>query len=224
MVKVENVSRAFNKGANRFLALKEINLTIEKGELVSIMGPSGSGKSTLLNLIAGFDNPTEGTVSISDVEISSLSENKRAEIRRNLIGFVFQSFCLLPDLTACENVMMPLLVQGYNYAEAKKAAITYLKLVGLECKENNRPEELSGGQKQRVAIARALVTNPAVLLADEPTGNLDSKNGAEILNLLQEINESKNQTIIMVTHSVEASNIAHKKNLFKRWRDKRNHC
>lgn len=206
MFNLTNVCKTYNQGQpNEFTALKDINIHIGSGEFVSVMGESGSGKSTLLNLIAGFDNPTSGDVVINNENISKMSENQRAVFRNKSIGFVFQSFCLLSDLNVLENVYIPLLVQGVSKSEAKKRAMKYLELVNLQDKSKNKPEELSGGQKQRVAIARALAVEPSVILADEPTGNLDSSNGKEILELLGHLNKKDRKTILMVTHSQEAA-------------------
>jgi len=202
-----SVSKTYNLGkSNSFQALDKIYLSVAKGEFVSIMGQSGSGKSTLLNLIAGFDNPTSGEIMVNGQDIGKMSENKRAIFRSKNIGFIFQDFCLLSDLSVSENIMIPLLIQGVSISEAKKIAYDYLNKVNMESKAKNKPEELSGGQKQRVAIARSLAGKPSIVLADEPTGNLDSKNGNEILQILSELNKSQNMTIIMVTHSHEAAN------------------
>lgn len=207
-LKVENIYKTFNIGqSNEYQALKGINLTVQEGEFVSVMGPSGSGKSTLLNLIAGFDNPTSGKVFINNIEISNINENKRAILRRDLIGFIFQSFNLLSDLNALENVMMPLLVKGVTPKNAKEKALSCLNITKLGSKTNNKPEELSGGEKQRVAIARALATDPCIIIADEPTGNLDSKNSDVILELLKDLNKTNKQTILMVTHSDVAASM-----------------
>lgn len=211
VLNIEKLYKTYTTGKNEFQALRGVDLKVDKGEFISIMGPSGSGKSTLLNIIAGFDNATSGNVIIDGENITKFSENSRAKLRRRKIGFVFQSFCLLTDLTALENVMMPLLIAGHSKSKSKELALKYLDYVNLREKSNNRPEEMSGGQQQRVAIARALVTNPSILLADEPTGNLDSKNGEDILNLLKTINKKYGNTIIMVTHSEEAALFADRK-------------
>lgn len=211
ILKISNIFKSFNNGKNEFQALKGIDLEVEKGEFIAIMGPSGSGKSTLLNIIAGFDNATSGDVTMAGEKITELSENSRARLRRKNIGFVFQSFCLFSDLTALENVMMPLLIEGQRKSKAKESSLKYLEYVNLADKSSNSPEEMSGGQQQRVAIARALVSNPAIILADEPTGNLDSKSGEDILTLLKNINQNKGNTIIMVTHSEEAASYAQRR-------------
>lgn len=211
ILKIDNLFKSFNNGKNAFQALRGVDLEVEKGEFIAIMGPSGSGKSTLLNIIAGFDNATSGDVTIAGEKITELSENSRARLRRKNIGFVFQSFCLFSDLTALENVMMPLLIEGQRKSKAKEFSLKYLEYVNLADKSSNSPEEMSGGQQQRVAIARALVSNPAIILADEPTGNLDSKSGEDILTLLKNINQNKGNTIIMVTHSEEAASYAQRR-------------
>jgi putative ABC transport system ATP-binding protein len=215
IINIKNLGKIYKNGDIEVEALKNVNMSIDKGEFVSIMGPSGSGKSTLLNLVAGFDKPTSGTIAINGTDISSLSESDKASFRRKNIGFVFQSFCLLSDLSALENVMMPLLVCGAKYRVAREEALKCLETVGLADKASNKPEELSGGQQQRVAIARAVVTRPPVILADEPTGNLDSKNGESILALLAGLNRENGQTIIMVTHSEQAAEYSHRKIYFK---------
>jgi putative ABC transport system ATP-binding protein len=195
---------------NSFEALKGINLLVNQGDFVSIMGQSGSGKSTLLNLVAGFDNPSSGEILVNNNDICKMSENKRAIFRNKNISFIFQDFCLLSDLNVLENVLIPLLIQGYSLKEGKKIAYKHLEMVNMKSKYKNRPEELSGGQKQRVSIARALAMNTSIILADEPTGNLDSTTGREILELLKSLNEDKDITIIMVTHSQEAASYTDK--------------
>lgn len=207
---VENVKKVYGKGNNIFSALNGISCHIKSGEFVCIMGESGSGKSTLLNLMAGFDNATSGKISIGDTVITQLSESDRAKFRRDNIGFIFQSFCLLNDLSALENVMMPLLIKGINEKQAKQMAVNALQSLELGEKLNNKPEELSGGQQQRVAIARAIVTDVDTIMADEPTGKLDSRNAKEVLEILKDINIKNKKTIIMVTHSVNASRYANR--------------
>lgn len=205
MIKIQNLKKVYGKGEGAFTALDDVNCVINEGEFVCIMGESGSGKSTLLNLMAGFDNATSGKVYCDETIITELSENDRAIFRQDNISFIFQSFCLLNDLSALENVMMPLLIKGESEKKSKEKAKEVLKSLGLDGKFNNKPEELSGGQQQRVAIARALVSDTDVILADEPTGKLDSKNAIEVLNILKQINKEYNKTIIMVTHSADAS-------------------
>ena len=211
MIKVVDLGKSYFNGKTVFHALADINLEIFDGEFLAIMGQSGSGKSTLLNLIAGLDNPTKGSIVIDDQEISGMTEGGRIMVRREKMGFVFQSFHLLLDLTVLENIMMPLLIKGISYKKSKESAIRLLSLVGLSQKCRSKPEELSGGQKQRVAIARSLASSPTILLADEPTGNLDSANGKEILELLKKVNKTTGLTIILVTHSQKASEFADRK-------------
>ena len=211
LLELINVSKTYNMGRNNsFEALKGINLLVNQGDFVSIMGQSGSGKSTLLNLVAGFDNPSSGEILVNNNDICKMSENKRAIFRNKNISFIFQDFCLLSDLNVLENVLIPLLIQGYSLKEGKKIAYKHLEMVNMKSKYKNRPEELSGGQKQRVSIARALAMNTSIILADEPTGNLDSTTGREILELLKSLNEDKDITIIMVTHSQEAASYTDK--------------
>jgi len=201
LIECRNVYKVYNPGrSSEFEALRNINLKIEKGESVAIMGPSGSGKSTLLHLIGCLDKPTKGKVFIDGIDISTLDENELARIRREKIGFVFQFFFLFPTLTALENVMLPMIFAGIPKRERIKRANYLLKLVGLEKFSHHYPQELSGGQRQKVAIARAIANNPQIILADEPTGNLDSKSGKEILDLLLRLNKEKKVTLIIVTH------------------------
>jgi len=185
--------------------LKDISLQVAQGEFVSIMGPSGSGKSTLLYILGGLDAPTSGRVLLNGTDISHFGDEKMSRIRRRNIGFVFQFYNLIPNLNVEENIMLPLLLDGKRMGSYKKQLEQILEIVGLLNRRKHTPRELSGGQQQRVAIARALIGNPEILFADEPTGNLDSKTGAEIMGLLREINQTCGQTIIMVTHSPEAA-------------------
>jgi putative ABC transport system ATP-binding protein len=180
-------------------ALRGVNLKVEEGEFLAILGPSGSGKSTLLNMIGALDKPTEGKVFIGGVDISTLNDNQLADLRRR-IGFVFQFFNLIPRLTAKQNVELSMAIAGLSREERRKRAEELLEIVGLKERMNHKPTELSGGEQQRVAIARALANNPAFLLMDEPTGNIDSKTANEIIGLVKRLNEEKNMTIIMVTH------------------------
>ena len=205
MIELKNVSKNFGTGDMTVPVLNDINLKINKGDFVSIMGPSGSGKSTLLYLMGGLDKATEGDIIINNVKINSLDDNEQSKMRRKDIGFVFQFYNLIPNLTVEENIMLPALLDGENKKEIKDRVDNLLKLVGLSERRNHTPRELSGGQQQRTAIARALITNPDIIFADEPIGNLDSKSGVEILTLLQKINKECNTTIIMVTHSEESS-------------------
>jgi putative ABC transport system ATP-binding protein len=204
MIQLENVSREYGDG-KVVRALNTVNLRIDRGERVAVMGPSGSGKSTLLNLICGLDEPTGGVVNIDGVNIASLDDDARTRLRREKIGMVFQTFNLLSTLTALENVSLPLRLQGVSKKEADGRSRAMLEKVGLGGRVTHRPEEMSGGERQRIAIARALIFQPPVLLADEPTGNLDSKTGEEILKLLDDLHREFNTTILMVTHNEEAA-------------------
>ncbi len=186
-------------GAETIHALREVSLTIERGEYVAIMGPSGSGKSTLMNLIGCLDTPSSGRYELNGVNVSEMNDNQLAEIRNREIGFVFQTFNLLPRSNAFHNVELPLIYAGVSFEERRKGALEALQQVGLADRVHHKPNELSGGQRQRVAVARALVTNPSIILADEPTGNLDSKTGDEIMALFEDLS-AKGNTIIVVTH------------------------
>jgi len=190
-------------------ALRGVDITIKEGEYVSIMGPSGSGKSTLMNILGCLDTLTSGKYILNDSDVSSLNDNELAEIRNIEIGFVFQTFNLLPKYTALENIMLPLVYAGKPKAERNETGIEVLKNVGLEDRMYHKPNELSGGQRQRVAIARAMVNNPSIILADEPTGNLDTKTSIEIMGLLEEIHQ-KGNTIILVTHEEEIAEYSHR--------------
>ena len=185
--------------------LRDVSLQVMPGEFVSIMGPSGSGKSTLLYILGGLDTPTGGRVLLNGTDISSFGDQKMSSLRRRNIGFVFQFYNLIPNLNVEENIMLPLLLDGQKMERCKDRLDRILEMVGLSDRRRHTPRELSGGQQQRVAIARALIGNPGILFADEPTGNLDTKAGADIMSLLREINRSTGQTIIMVTHSPEAA-------------------
>jgi putative ABC transport system ATP-binding protein len=204
MIYLENVSRDYGDG-KIVHALKGINLNIGYGERVAVMGPSGSGKSTLLNLVCGLDEPTSGVIKIDGVNIASLDDDARTRLRREKIGMVFQTFNLLPTLTVLENVSLPLRLQGIARKTAEKRALTMLGKVGLDGRTTHRPDQISGGERQRVAIARALIFEPPVLLADEPTGNLDSTTGEEILSLLDTLHRVFKTTILLVTHNEEAA-------------------
>ncbi len=204
MIELRKASKRYQQGTREVYALQDVSLTIKSGEFLSIMGPSGSGKSTLLNLMGGLDQPTSGEIYFEGKSLHGISDNELTLIRRRKIGFIFQFFNLLPLLTAAENVGLPLLVDGLPFSEVKPKAEALLQKVGLGERTENRPEQLSGGEMQRVAIARALIANPAVILADEPTGNLDSHAGEEILFLLKSLND-QNQTIILVTHDPRAA-------------------
>lgn len=201
----KNIMKDFKIGETTTRVLKNVSLKVLKGEFVSIMGQSGSGKSTLLYILGGLDTPTEGTVSMNGADISRFNDAKMSQIRRQNIGFVFQFYNLIPNLNVEENIMFPLLLDGKKFKDYRKQLDNILEIVGLSDRRKHTPRELSGGQQQRVAIARALISDPEILFADEPTGNLDSKTGAEIMKLLQSINKNSGQTIIMVTHSPEAA-------------------
>jgi putative ABC transport system ATP-binding protein len=199
MILIDNVVRKF-EGARQVTALDGVSLQIQKGELVSIVGPSGSGKSTLLNIVGGLDRPTSGSVSIDGQHLAGIGDDALTMIRRDKIGFIFQFFNLLPTLTAVENVSLPLHLRGWSRAKAQERARELLELVGLGRRVDHLPEELSGGERQRVAIARALSIYPPVLLGDEPTGNLDSKTGQEILALVKDLHARLGATVVIVTH------------------------
>lgn len=205
MIRAINLHKIYRQGKSEIAALAGVSLDIQRGEFVVIMGPSGSGKSTLLHLIGGLDRPTRGEVLIDGRIISQMSDNEVTLLRRRHIGFVFQFFNLLPTLTAVENVMLPLILDGQATAAARTQAGGLLERVGLAARSDHLPEELSGGEIQRIAIARGLAFNPPILLADEPTGNLDSKTGEEILKLMRRINREAGCTVVMVTHNREAA-------------------
>jgi putative ABC transport system ATP-binding protein len=194
------MTKEFKRGQVLVTALEGVDLAVKRGEFVALMGPSGSGKSTLLHLIAGMDKPTEGRLTVLDEEPATMSERSLARWRNHHIGFVFQSFNLIPVLTAEENVNLPLKLTSLNRARRKEMSATALKLVGLDDRMDHFPRQLSGGQEQRVAIARAIVTDPDLILADEPTGNLDANSAKEVLALLQKLNKDFGKTIVMVTH------------------------
>jgi len=204
MIQVLNVSKTYHHGQQEIYALNDISLKIEKSDFLSIMGPSGSGKSTLLNLIGGLDQPSNGQIFIDGQPIHGISDDQLTLIRRKRVGFIFQFFNLLPILNAVENVSLPLLLDGVPFSRIREKAIHLLESVGLGSRTKHRPEQLSGGEMQRVAIARALITDPAVILADEPTGNLDSHISEEILGLLKNLNQT-GQTIVLVTHDSKAA-------------------
>ena len=199
IIKTENLTKDYETGTQVVRALKGINLSVEKGEFLSIMGPSGSGKTTLMNIIGCLDSPTDGSYYLNNKQVSKLDDDELAHIRNEEIGFVFQSFHLLARNTAFENVMLPLKYAGVNKEEATKRSNDVLDLVGLSSRSKHTPAELSGGQQQRVAIARALVNKPSILFADEPTGNLDSKTGQDVMKIFKDLNEN-GQTIILITH------------------------
>lgn len=204
-VEGKQIIKDFRLGDTTTKVLKGVSLQVLQGEFVSIMGPSGSGKSTLLYILGGLDKPTGGFVYLNGTDISRFKDEKMSRIRRQNIGFVFQFYNLIPNLNVEENIMLPLLLDGKNRKDYRKQLNHILEVVGLSDRRRHTPRELSGGQQQRVAIARALIGRPEILFADEPTGNLDSKTGSEIMQLLHEINRESGQTIIMVTHSPEAA-------------------
>src|ERR1700722_14771705 len=204
MIQLENVSK--NYGTTEVVhALKNVNLTIQRGERVALMGPSGSGKSTFLNLVCGLDDPSSGSIKIDGIELSRCDDDARTRARREKIGMILQTFNLLPTLTALENVTLPLRLQGMGRRETEERAAKMLERVGLKSRESHRPDELSGGERQRVAIARSLVFLPPLLLADEPTGNLDTATGEEILDMLEELHREFNSTLLLVTHNEYAA-------------------
>ncbi|XRP96909.1 ABC transporter ATP-binding protein [Methanocaldococcus sp. 16A] len=209
MIKAENVWKIYGRGEAKTIALKNINLEIEEGEFVMIIGPSGCGKSTLLNILALLDVPTKGEVYYKGRKTSSMSENERVIFRRRICGFIFQQFHLIKTLTALENVELPMILDEKNKIYRRKRAEELLELVGLEDRMYHYPHQLSGGQQQRVAIARALANNPKIIFADEPTGNLDSKSGEVVMNILKKLNDN-GITIIMVTHEQELLKFASK--------------
>ena len=204
-IEAKNINKDFQLNNTTTHILKNISLKVLKGEFVSIMGQSGSGKSTLLYILGGLDKPTSGSIFMNGVDLSKLDDEKISQTRREKIGFVFQFYNLIPNLNVEENIMLPLLLDGKKRAAHKKELDEIIEIVGLQERRKHTPRQLSGGQQQRVAIARALIGKPEILFADEPTGNLDSKTGTEIMFLLQKINKERKQTIIMVTHSPEAA-------------------
>nr|PZN71774.1 MAG: hypothetical protein DIU55_07945 [Bacillota bacterium] len=205
MIRLDHVVKEFRRGKATIRAVDEVTLSVSAGEFVAVMGRSGSGKSTLLHLMSGLLQPTSGTVHLLGRDLSRLSDDELTLLRRSQVGFVFQFFNLLPTLTALENVALPLLLAGSKRSEAEARAREALATVGLSARAAHKPDELSGGQMQRVALARALVTNPPLLFADEPTGNLDSQSGEEVLLLLKQLQAERGQTIVMVTHDPKAA-------------------
>jgi putative ABC transport system ATP-binding protein len=209
MIETTEISRNYKMGTEVVHALQTISISIDKGEYVAFMGPSGSGKSTLMNIIGCLDTPSSGTYILNDQDVSHLSENELAEIRNKEIGFVFQTFNLLPRASSLDNVALPLIYAGYGKYEREEKAMEALENVGLGDRAKHKSNELSGGQRQRVAIARALVNNPSIILADEPTGNLDSKTSYDIMDLFQKLHDGGN-TIIMVTHEDDIAHYSHR--------------
>ena len=216
IVRVRNVSKSFVRDDFEIVALDNVSIDINQGDFFALMGPSGSGKSTLLNLLAGIDRATQGTVEVLGTSLAGLSESQMATWRNAHVGYIFQTFNLVPVLTAFENVELPLLLTKLNKSQRRKNVETALELVGLSDRMSHQPRQLSGGQEQRVAIARAIVTDPDLILADEPTGNLDARSGEEILQILSTLNRNLNKTIIMVTHDPHAASFAtHEQHLEK---------
>ncbi len=209
MIQIQNLKKSFRTEEVETLALNNVNMKIAEGEFAAIMGPSGCGKSTLLNIIGMLDNPTAGSYKFAGHEVSGLKERQRTSLRKGNLGFVFQSFNLIDELTVFENVELPLIYLKMNKAERREKVTKVLERMKIAHREKHFPHQLSGGQQQRVAIARAVVTHPKLILADEPTGNLDSKNGTEVMNLLTELNQ-EGTTIVMVTHSDHDSHYAHR--------------
>lgn len=209
IISIKNISKVYKIGDEVIEALKDVSLTIYKNEYVALMGPSGSGKSTLMNMLGCLDSPSSGEYILNNLSVATMSDNELAEVRNKEIGFVFQTFNLLPRASTLDNVALPLVYAGFSKADRAKRAGEVLASVGLANRMNHKPNELSGGQRQRVAIARALVNNPAIILADEPTGNLDSKTSVEIMGLFEEIHK-KGNTIILVTHEEDIALHAHR--------------
>lgn len=209
LIEIQEIARQYTIGTETIHALKSVSLNIKKGEFVALMGPSGSGKSTLMNILGCLDTPNYGDYILNGINVSDMTDDELAEVRNKEIGFVFQTFNLLPKSTALENVALPLIYAGIKQSVREEKAIQALNSVGLGNRVDHRPNELSGGQRQRVAVARALINNPSIILADEPTGNLDTKTSIEIMGLLEEIH-SKGNTIILVTHEEDIAQHAHR--------------
>jgi putative ABC transport system ATP-binding protein len=200
VAKVENVTRTFKIGKVETQALRGVNLSIENGEFTALVGPSGSGKTTLLQLIGCLDQPSSGRVFVNGKDVSSINRDQRADMRRGTIGFIFQFYALIPTLSAYENIEMPLLLTGHGTAERRERVLQLLEAVGLSDRAGNRPDQMSGGQQQRVAIARALATKPALILADEPTANLDTTNGEQVMEIMSQLNKETGVTFVFATH------------------------
>ena len=203
IIKATNIHRKFGEGKLEAHILKGIDITVKQGEFIAIMGKSGAGKSTLMYQLSVLDEPTEGTVIIDNVDVIPLSESESTTFRLNTLGYVFQNYALVPDLSAEENVMLPLLMRGYDWNEAKKISRTAIDGVGMHGKYTNLPAELSGGEQQRISIARAVAGKPKILFADEPTANLDTASGTQVINLITDFNRNDGQTVVMVTHERE---------------------
>jgi len=208
LIEIQNLNRVFRRDSTEIRALRNVNLIVEPGEFISLMGPSGSGKSTLLNILAGIDHASEGGVRIAGEELGSMNEDQLATWRNEHVGFVFQHFNLIPVLTAFENVELPLLLTSLSRKERREHVVTALNVVGLLDREDHYPRQLSGGEEQRVAIARAIVTDPTFILADEPTGDLDAESATEVLDVLKTLNEDYDKTIVLVTHDPRAAEYA----------------
>ncbi|MBR9692947.1 ABC transporter ATP-binding protein [Candidatus Woesearchaeota archaeon] len=215
MIKLKDVWKTYTMGENKVHALRGLNLEVAEGEFLSIMGPSGSGKSTAMNMIGCLDIPSKGSISLDGTDIASLAESDLAQIRGQRIGFIFQKFNLINTLTAKENIMLPMVFQGYPENKRHEQAERLLRLVDLHDRMDHRPNELSGGQQQRVAIARALAVSPQVILADEPTGNLDSKSGGSVIDFLKKLHKEKGTTIVMVTHDANVAKHADRREYLK---------
>ena len=209
VIQIKNIRKEYRLGLQLIEALRSVSLSIDKNEYVALMGPSGSGKSTLMNILGCLDTPTSGSYRLNGTEVSEMSEDELARVRNKEIGFVFQTFNLLPRLTARENVALPLVYAGLGSSERKQRAEEVMEMVGLKDRMDHKPNELSGGQRQRVAIARAVVNHPSIILADEPTGNLDTKTSYEIMDIFEAINKNGN-TVILVTHEEDISLYAHR--------------
>jgi len=205
MIELSNISKIYELGGEKIFALDHVELKIDKGEFIAIIGPSGSGKSTLANIIGGLDVPDEGSVVIDEMSLCHANDSLLSAYRNKKIGFIFQSFNLQPNYTALENVMIPLIFAKITASERKKRAMECLKVVGLEDRMHHKPTQLSGGQRQRVCIARALANNPEIIIADEPTGNLDSKKGAEVVDILKTLNQKLGVTLIVITHDISVA-------------------
>lgn len=210
VAKIENVTRVFKVGKVETQALRGVNLSIENGEFTALVGPSGSGKTTLLQLIGCLDQPSTGKIYINGKEVGGLKRSQRADIRRGTIGFIFQFFALIPTLSAYENVEMPLLITGHKATERRERVMLLLDAVGLIDRANNRPDQMSGGQQQRVAIARALATKPSLILADEPTANLDTANGEQVMEIMTRLNKETGVTFVFATHDPRVIKYAHR--------------
>lgn len=209
-IETQDLTKVFVLGDEKVTALDKVNISIAKGEICAILGTSGSGKSTLLNMLAGLEKPTSGKVVVSGKRIDKMNEKQLVSFRQKYTGFVFQSYNLIPSMTALENVALPLMFRGVDKKEREKRALKMLKMVGVENRSHHKPAEMSGGQQQRVGIARAFVSNPSIIFADEPTGNLDSKTTAEVMNLITEVIHKNNQTMVLVTHDENVAKYADK--------------